>query len=339
MTAIFASSAWQPPVPIAVTPYKSRLSAYGFFEDLPGQVPAAGVLPYKLNTPLFSDYAKKLRFVKLPPGTAATYNDSAVFAFPVGTTIIKTFYYPVDFRKPHKGRRLMETRLLIHEASGWTALPYIWNESQTDATLEVAGGIYDVSWVHLDGKKKKVQYMVPNKNQCKGCHAQGKKLTPIGPAARHLNGELDYPKTGLQNQLLHWKNNGLLQGLPSDLANVPKNAVFGDESTASLDHRARSWLDINCGHCHNKYGPANTSGLFLDIHEKDLTRLGVNKPPIAAGRGSGNRDYDIVPGKPKSSILIYRMESDDPGIRMPEIGRSIAHKEGLALVSEWIKSM
>ncbi len=117
-----------------------KLSAYGFFKgDLAMQEPADGVIPYHLNTPLFTDYAEKLRFVKVPAGAKLQYNDSAVFDFPVGSSLIKTFYYPNDFRDPSKGRRLIETRLLIHEAGGWKTLPYIWNKEQTDAILDVAG--------------------------------------------------------------------------------------------------------------------------------------------------------------------------------------------------------
>ena len=106
-----------------------------------------------------------------------------------------------------------------------------------------------------------------------------------------------------------------------------------------MEAAARSYLDANCGHCHNPHGPANTSGMMLDFFEKDPERLGVKKTPVAAGRGSGNRKFGIVPGKPDESILVLRMESDDPGIRMPELGRQLAHKEGLYIVKAWIKNM
>jgi len=79
--------------------------------------------------------------------------------------------------------------------------------------------------------------------------------------------------------------------------------------------------------------------MFLEVEQTDLEKLGVNKPPVAAGRGSGNRRFGIVPGKPNESILVFRMESDDPGIRMPELGRQLAHREGVELVKQWIKEM
>ncbi|RMG24318.1 MAG: hypothetical protein D6730_12905 [Bacteroidetes bacterium] len=315
------------------------LSEYGFFQgNMADQAPAAGVMPYQLNTPLFSDYAQKLRFVKLPPGKQAAYHDTQVLDFPVGSMLIKTFYYPYDERKPQKGRRLIETRVLIHEASGWKAYPYIWNEAQTDATLEVAGGRMEVKWTRANGKKQKLEYVVPNVNECKGCHSYDGAFKPIGPTARQLNGDFPYPE-GAQNQLLKWQQAGLLAGLP-ELEQVPRIAVWNDPATGDLNSRARAWLDINCAHCHNPHGPANTSGLFLDIHQPDgSAALGVMKPPVAAGRGAGDSQYDILPGQPDASILMFRIASNDPGIRMPEIGRKLVHEEGVALIREWISSM
>jgi uncharacterized repeat protein (TIGR03806 family) len=322
---------------------KENLSEYHFFKGkLADQIPEEGVIPYRLNTPLFSDYAEKLRFVKLPAGKTVAYNADQVFDFPVGTTIIKTFYYPNDFRNPDAGRRILETRLLVHEENGWKALEYVWNDDQSDAYLEVAGETKEVSWIHTDGKKHTLQYAMPNLNQCKGCHNRNEKFMPIGPSARQLNGDFSYTTDNGQriseNQLTHWQKLGLLTGLPA-LESVPKAAVWNDPTTGSLDARARTWLDINCAHCHNQEGPAKTSGLILSYHETDLTKIGIMKAPVAAGKGSGGRQYSIVPGQPDKSILLYRLESADPGEMMPELGRKTTHIEGAALVREWIKTM
>jgi uncharacterized repeat protein (TIGR03806 family) len=317
---------------------KMNLSEYGFFAgNMAEQKPVDGIIPYTLNTPLFSDYAEKLRFVKIPEGRTVDYNATEVLAFPVGTTIIKTFYYPNDFRDVAKGRRLMETRLLIHEETGWKALEYVWNDEQTEAVLEVAGDTKEVSYVYSDGKKRTQQYSIPNLNQCKGCHNREEKMTPIGPSVRQLNGDFTY-QSGTENQLKYWQKAGLLNNMP-DLKDCPKLAVWNKPETGTLAERSRAWLDINCAHCHNPKGPAMTSGLNLSIHETNPTAMGFNKTPVAAGRGSGNRDYDIVKGNPDKSILIYRMESTDPGIMMPEVGRKTTHKEGVELVRSWIKSL
>jgi uncharacterized repeat protein (TIGR03806 family) len=315
---------------------KKILSEYGFFRgDLRLQQPADGVLPYHLNTPLFSDYAEKLRFVKLPPGASVRYNDTSVFDFPVGTALIKTFYFPVDARDPVKGRRLMETRVLLHEEAGWKALPYIWNDAQTDAELDVAGATLQVNYTDEQGRKKDQVYIIPNLNQCKGCHNRNEELMPIGPSAWQLNGDHDYG-TVRENQLKHWQDAGMLRSVHSPM---PKGIVWNDPSTGTVEERARIWLDINCAHCHRPEGPASTSGLHLGWREKDPSRLGVHKTPVAAGRGSGELRFGIVPGKPDESILLYRLRSVDPGIMMPELGRTQAQPEAVALVREWIRGM
>ncbi|WP_229364501.1 c-type cytochrome domain-containing protein [Fibrella aestuarina] len=106
-----------------------------------------------------------------------------------------------------------------------------------------------------------------------------------------------------------------------------------------MAERARIYLDINCAHCHRPDGPANTSGLNLTIHEQNPTAWGLRKTPVAAGRGSGGHQYDIVAGKPNESILLYRMASTDPGVMMPEVARKVTHQEGVALIREWIEKM
>jgi uncharacterized repeat protein (TIGR03806 family) len=317
---------------------KTSLSEFGFFQgNIADQKPIESIIPYALNTPLFSDYAEKLRFIQLPKDSTVAYNSTEVLDFPVGTTIIKTFYFPTDFRKPEKDRKLIETRLLIHEKTGWKALEYVWNEEQTDAFLEVAGETKTVNYVDKTGKKQSQLYSIPNLNQCKGCHNRSEKMMPIGPSVRQLNGDYNYSEI-TENQLVHWNKLAKIKDLPA-IKDCPKTPVWNKPETGNLDERTRAYLDINCAHCHNPKGPAMTSGLNLSIHETNETAIGINKSPVAAGRGSGNRDFDIVKGQPDKSILIYRMESTDSGEMMPEVGRKRTHKEGVALVREWIKSL
>ena len=317
---------------------KDKLSDYNLFEGALAEMnPAEGVMPYDLNTPLFSDYASKARFIYLPKGESANYNAEKVLDFPKGTIIAKTFYYPKDQRKPEKGNILLETRILIHEEAGWKALPYVWNEKQSEAYLDVAGTQTEVQWKDEKGKKQKLNYSVPNMNQCKGCHSYKNEIHPIGPSVRQLNKDYHYAG-GKMNQLKKWESNNILTGMPK-LDQVPKLAIWNKPSTGTIDERARAYLEINCAHCHNRYGPANTSGLFLDVHEIKAEVLGVNKAPIAAGRGSGGRKVGIAPGKPDESILLYRMESDDSGVMMPELGRKLIHDEGIKLIRDWIAEM
>ena len=126
---------------------------------------------------------------------------------------------------------------------------------------------------------------------------------------------------------------------PAVPADAPKLPVWDDPATGTLDARARAWLEINCAHCHNPEGPARNSGLDLTAAQRNPTAFGIFKPPVAAGRGSGGREFDIVPGQPDRSILVYRIASTDAGIMMPELGKRLVHEEGLALVRQWIAAM
>ena len=326
------------PVSTVSTKPFERLSQYQLFDGDPAlQQPASGVIPYDLNSALFSDYAEKHRFIKLPPQAHATYNQDDVFEFPVGTIIAKTFAFPRDARNPSQGRRLIETRILEREPDGWVGLPYVWNKEQTEAILDVAGDTVDVSWVHTDGRTRSDNYIIPNSNQCKGCHKAGEIMKPIGPKARHLNREFAYAG-GVENQLTHWERHGALVGAP-DPAKAPRLAVWDDATSGSLDARARAWLEINCAHCHSPDGPARNSGLVLLASQQNPTAFGINKPPVAAGIGSGGLAFDIVPGQPDKSILVFRIASTHPGIMMPELGKRLVHDEGVALIREWIAAM
>jgi len=314
-----------------------KLSDYNFFKGkLADLSPYENVHPYKLNSALFSDYAHKARFVKLLEGKIADYHPTEVMEFPVGSILIKNFYYPNDFSKPNGARRILETRLLIHEKEGWKALPYVWNEEQTEAYLEVAGATKSVSWRDTEGNTQKINYSIPNMNQCRSCHLKEGKIMPIGPSARQLNGNLEYSGEGEMNQLEYWEAHGLLSNLPQE--NLPKLVNYENDA-APLAERARAYLEINCGHCHRPEGPAKNSALHLMASVDNPAAWGIGKTPIAAGKGSGGLKYDIVKGNADESILTYRMESTDPGIMMPELGRKMVHKEGLALVKRWINEM
>ena len=306
----------------------ASLKAFNLLSGPYGRIPNSGVTPYRLNTPLFSDYAEKFRFLYVPKGKKIKWLDDDVLDFPVGSVLVKSFGYPADMREPDSRVRILETRLLVRRETGWIALPYVWNADGTDAILKRAGLRIDVSWTHLDGKPRTISYAVPNVNQCKGCHDNGANaLGLIGPKARNLNRD---------GQLQALYRSGKLDRLPANLPSLP---VWNDPATGSVEKRARAYLDVNCAHCHNRSGPANTSGLWLDWKQAPGPNLGIGKRPTAAGRGSGNDDFAIDPGHPERSIMIYRMQSLDPGIAMPELGRASVHEEGVALLSQWIAAM
>lgn len=324
------------------------LSAYGFFRDASAREPVAGVTPYDLNTPLYSDGALKFRYVYVPPGAQARYNPDGVFDFPVGTVLIKTFAFAADMRRPTENVRFLETRLLIRRAEGWIALPYVWNEAQTEARLSPIGAQIPVSFTDEDGDAIALDWAVPNRNQCKGCHDVAGEIAPIGPSARNLNNPdyiivLGCPRAGpcpperRINQIDDWRGR-LLDGAPA-IEDIPRVPRAFDASDGTLEQRARAYLDVNCAHCHNPQGPAHTSGLDLRWSQHEPIQWGVLKRPVAAGRGSAGYEFAIEPGHPERSILLYRMESTDPGVMMPETGRQLVDDRGVALMREWIAEM
>jgi uncharacterized repeat protein (TIGR03806 family) len=318
--------------------FPAKVSAYAMVTIQGGNVvPNAGVTPYDLNTPLFSDYAVKYRTIWMPPGASAPYQETDRFDLPVGTVMTKSFGFPADFRVPGAPVHWLETRVLVHGPGGWKATSYLWNREQTEASISVGGEVVPLTFVDAGGQTQSPEYLVPSQAQCKKCHANDGTTISLGPRADQLNRDFAYAD-GVENELSHWTRAGLLAGAPSP-AQAPRLPVFDDPTTGDGASRARAYLQANCSYCHNGTGEARTSGLVLVGSEADPYTLGVCKPPVAAGKAGQGETYDIVPGHPEQSILVYRMQATMPSIAMPELGRSLEHVEAVGVVSEWIRAM
>ncbi|WFL77887.1 SO2930 family diheme c-type cytochrome [Altererythrobacter arenosus] len=293
------------------------LSEFGFFTDPAKQAPSPRVVPYRLNTPLFSDGAEKLRFAYVPVGQQATANGEGLIDFPVGSALIKTFAFGDG-----EDRRLIETRVLLRRADGWVALPYQWNDEQTEAKLVVAGARLPVTtpWGET------ISYRVPNKNQCKECHGLDGQVVLIGPKARNLSSEWLDQYVAL----------GMLDQAPELATRLP---LWEERSETPTEAAARGYLDVNCAHCHRPGATASNSGLDLRWEQDDPHAIGIFKRPVAAGRGAGGHEFSIVPGEPDNSILAYRMGSLEPGVAMPEMGKGTIDKDGVEIVRRWIAEM
>jgi uncharacterized repeat protein (TIGR03806 family) len=314
------------------------LSDYGLFKgNLKYLEPIDALLPYDLNTELFSDYALKHRMIYIPEGKSIHYKSGQKLDFPAGSVLVKNFFYYRDLRNQALGRTLLETRLLILYDDGWTAETYIWNQEQTEAHLHRVGSSRSIAWSDAHGVNRSVNYLIPGVNDCSNCHAGNKKLAPLGPSASNLNKQYAY-KDGTENQLVKWQQKGFLTG-DVDPAAMPKLPVWDDPATGSPGLRARAYLDVNCSSCHNPSGSASNTAMFLEYEQENTFHLGVCKSPVAAGAGTGGRKYGIVPGLPDESILLYRMESNQPKVRMPEIGRTLVHEEAVGLIRQWIESL
>ncbi|AKT41421.1 SO2930 family diheme c-type cytochrome [Chondromyces crocatus] len=324
------------PEPTGEIPYDT-LSEYGFFEGNMAELqPRAGVVPYDVLSPLWADHAEKGRFIVLPEGERIELREVEDWEFPLGTIIIKTFFFSLDQRAPEGPARIVETRLLILGEDGWVPHTYLWNDEQTEAKRHVAGGRVDIAYVDEQGVAGQTQYVVPNTNQCKSCHQRDENVVLLGLITPQLNHDVGTPE-GTRNQLEFFAEQGLFAGDLPPPASLP---AFADpKGNEPLDDRARAYLHANCSHCHRPGGAGGPSGLVLLEWERTPLQNGICKISVAAGAGTGGHTYDIEPGHPENSIMIFRMSSTNPEIKMPELTNRMPDQAGIALTSAWIAAM
>lgn len=319
------------PSPNKISELKPKLSDFNlFYGDLKDLNPTDNLFQYDLNTPLFSDYAGKARFIFFPKDSFANYNATDILSFPEGTLILKNFYFDNDLRNESLGRKIIETRVLFKKNGIWENENYHWNNEQTEAFKTEEGKEITTNWIDIQGISQSTNYLIPSKIDCEKCHTNNGINLPIGPKARNLN-KLYKNK----NQLLSLAEKGFLKGLPA-FASIPLLPKWDDASTGSLDLRARAYLDVNCGHCHNENGAANFT--ILLNWEASADQLGKCQEP-AYGSRSGGFSFDIVPGKADSSVMTYRLTTTVEQHRMPPIGKTFVHKEGVELIKAWINDM
>jgi len=312
-------------------PYEN-LSQYNFFQgELKNLEPVYGVVPYELISSLFTDYSIKNRFLWMPDGVSAEYiSSSSVFDFPVGTILIKNFSY--DDVLPEMISKNIETRLMIKKENGWIFADYIWNEDQTEASFSLEGSVVDISWLQ-NGEERNISYRIPSASECLTCHKISDGAIPNGVKPRNINKTLDY-RANSMNQLDKWMEMGYLNSYPSDLEAV---ANWKDLSEP-LEKRVRSYIDINCAHCHSENTHCEYRPIRLSFEAtEDLANMGVCLTPDT-NLGNGT-DLIINPGNIDRSVLHFRMTSNEEQYRMPLIGRSIVHDEAIAMIEEWINSL
>lgn len=335
-------------VDLTQVPYP-KLSDYHFFEgDLKDQIPSLNVIPYEPASVLFSDYAHKKRFVWMPPGAKATFEgDGKILNMPVGSVLIKTFYY--DKVQPGNTEMIIETRIMIRKDTGWIFADYVWNDEQTEATLDLAGSYKQITFKDDNNITKDVNYRIPSEVQCIVCHkfkeeVNGSEVTryiPIGIKPQNLNFNFNYGGTS-QNQLTKWIEQGYLENnftLPT-----PENTTINYNDTSKpLASRVRSYFDINCAHCHKEQGHCDYRPLRLAFGEtggtNGLTNMGVCVPTEDMQDFNPDLSNLVTPGKIDQSMLFHRVNTTNEAFRMPLHGRTLIHDEGILLIEEWINSL
>ena len=311
----------------------SRLSDYRLFSDAadPRSGASIGGIRYELNSQLFTDYARKYRYLYIPNEGTAEYSEDEVFDFPVGTVVAKIFSLPEDTANPKES--IIEVRLMIHRPSGWVGLPYVWDDDLKDGILDLDGESIEFSLTHK-GEVYSDYYSVPSYGSCRTCHQFSGTMSLIGLKARNLNKNIEFEGESI-NQLQFWVQQGLLSGLPANSVDIDYAPDWQDASK-DLEERAKSYLDINCAHCHREEGAASLSGLKLEYGRKSVD---YNHGVCNSAHGWRGGGFDIWPGDSENSSIPLRMTLSAAPDRMPPLGRSIVDVEAVELIKHWIDSM
>ncbi|AXG75122.1 hypothetical protein DVK85_13130 [Flavobacterium arcticum] len=312
-------------------PYAS-LSEYNFFEgELKNLQPVYKVIPYDINSSLFTDYAIKKRFIWMPKDVQANYTtDREVPVFPIGTVLIKNFYY--DNTIPNNTTYIIETRLMIKKADGWAFANYVWNDEQTEALLSTQRETIRMSW-NQNGTAITTNYKTPSTIDCATCHTINNVYTPIGVKPQNLNKMYTY-NDGTKNQLSKWIEEDYLDTKPTTI----NSTVDWADASQSLELRVRSYLDINCAHCHSTGTSCDYTPMELSFSQSTVPEnLGICREPIDFV--TGDQQYIVSGQDIQGSLMHFRMNTNIQSEMMPPVGRTIVHQEGVELIEEWINSV
>jgi uncharacterized repeat protein (TIGR03806 family) len=324
-----------PPTTAESASSPALLSETQAFSDLGTLQAAPALLPYSVQSPLWSDGAQKRRWLALPEGGVIGYSEHGAWSFPEGTVLVKHFGMALDERAPDDVRRL-ETRFLVAaRGGGYYGLVYKWDDEQRDARLLLDGAEEVLDIVQADGSVRQQPYSYPSQQACNACHSAAAGYV-MGPRTAQLNGNQDYGADGAHNQLAIWASLGLFDAeLGNTKVSEHDQLVPLTDETASVEARVRSYWDANCSACHNDVSPIPSWDARFSTA---LDRQGV----LLAEPYTGPRMDDarlIVPGEPERSLIYLRSQSTQPGVRMPPLLKNRMDESYVALLRRWIESL
>ena len=316
--------------------FPALLSQTGAFSDVGSLAPAPELIPFDLNTPLWSDGALKWRWIAVPTNAQIIFAETEPWSFPPGTVLVKHFELGVNETNPAVRKRV-ETRLLIVATNATVfGATYRWRANNQDADLLATNLSENIVVQTATGGTRKQQWSYPSRADCLSCHNPRAGYV-LGPKTAQLNRDLTYPQTGTtDNQLRAWNHLGLFAN-PLDensLASLPR--MFGlADATAPLEARARSYLDANCSHCHQPGGPSHAT--FDMRYQTPLEQQNlINVRAVDAFGVSGARL--IAPGDVERSMILLRQTLLDSE-KMPPLGRNSINTQADQVLREWIESL
>jgi glucose/arabinose dehydrogenase len=309
--------------------FPAKLSETGIFASTATHTAAPGVVPYAINAEPWADGARARRLLAVSARQSLTIDtaNNHHWALPNGSAVARTLEIPTDF-----GPRRVETQVMFRENSAWSFRTYAWNDAQDDAELVPAEG----ATRPVPGLSDRAWRFAPRAD-CTICHSASNRHT-LGLTTTQLNRDADFTPLGrrVENQVAALASTGLLK--PAELGEPekwPRRAAPHDPDKG-LDLRARSYLDINCAHCHRSGGVGGRAQFQLaetiPLEEAGL----VNSTPLAPLLGGDSRI--VAPGAPERSELFHRFTLKEGG-RMPLLGTAQTDSQGEALLRAWIESL
>lgn len=303
----------------------AKLSATGCFSDTAAQTVASGVVPFTVNSLLWSDGEKKGRYFAIPDGATITLaqDESHIvaangikngdFLFPVGSVVIKHFY---------NGSRIVETRLLMNHANdGWAGYSYQWNDAQSDASLLVGSKTIT----------SPVSHYFPSRQECMDCHTEAAGVV-LGPDTLQLNYTLHYTDNSEENHLDALQRLGYFMAAPLPEYKQARLHAINDTS-ATLEQRARSYLHSNCSGCHRTGAPQGGYG-EMRYNSSFVSNVCGLAPQLPASPGTAL----IEPGDADHSTVYLRLAATG-AIKMPPVGRATADAEAVQVMRDWINGL
>ena len=333
-------------MPTAITgSLPALLSQTGVFSNTPAMGAAAGLVPYGVNVPLWSDGAVKSRWLAVPnSGAPYTPNEQISFAptgewsFPSGTIFVKHFDLVTDYSNTNAAKRRLETRLIVRDLNGAVyGVTYKWRADNSDADL-LGGSLNEaITITNADHSTWTQTWYYPSPNDCLTCHTLAANYV-LGVKTRQLNGNLTYAATGqTDNQLRTLNRLGLLNpAIDDSYLTGFTTLVAGTNTGAPIADRARSYLDANCAQCHR---PGGTGPTFDARYDTPLTNQNIIYATLSKGNLGYDNAYVVTPDDLWRSILYQRANTNDASVKMPPLARNLIDTNNMAILAAWINSL